>query len=76
MIKRPVRLMRMAMMVSVLSLLLTGCRSGPVISAANLIKEHPWLAVLGIAFIKGLLERFGYNVPDILAAAALALAGD
>jgi hypothetical protein len=74
MIKRPVQLLRAATMAAILTLLLTGCGSGSVISAANLIREHPWLAVLGVAFIKGLLERFGFNVPDILIAAAAALA--
>jgi len=66
----------MAIITAILSLLLTGCGPGSVPSAANLIKEYPWLAVLGLAFIKGLLERFGYNLPDLLAAAAVALAGD
>lgn len=76
MIKRPARLLRITMMAAILSLLLTGCGSGSVMSAANLIREHPWLAALGLALIKGLLERFGYSVPDMLAAAALLLAGD
>lgn len=74
MIKRPVRLLRMVMITAILSPLLTGCGSGPAVSAANLIREHPWLATLGTAVIKGLLERFGYDLPDVLAAAAALVA--
>jgi hypothetical protein len=72
--KRSVRLMRMAILATVLSVLLTGCGSVSVASAAELIKEHPWLAVLGLAVIKGLLERFGYDLPGLLVFAAALVA--
>ncbi len=73
MLKRSLRLVHLAIMAAVLGLLLTGC-GGPTGPAAQLIKQYPWLGALGIAFVKGLLERFGYDLPDLLAAAAAALA--
>jgi len=67
------------MMAAILSLLLAGCgqvtMSVSISSSGQLIKDYPWIATLGLAFIKGLLERFGYDLPDLLAAAAAALPG-
>jgi hypothetical protein len=58
---------------SILSLLLiTGC--GPS-GAEQLIKEYPWLGSLGLAFINGLLQQFGTDLPGLLVAAAAALVG-
>jgi hypothetical protein len=56
-------------------LAVTGCTNSGNGGAAQLLKQFPWLASLGLSFVSGLLEQYGSDLAGLLVAAAAALVG-
>lgn len=55
-------------------LLIAGCGPGSG-GAAQLVKQYPWPASLGLSLIQGLPQQYGSDLVAPLAAAAAALSG-
>jgi hypothetical protein len=56
-------------------LAVTGCTNSGNGGAAQLLKQFPWLAPLGLSFVSGLLQQYGSDLASLLVAAAAALVG-